>query len=133
VEAVRSQIETGVTLSVVPGQRHPPALCTKLATAYCAGLRLGKLARLNLADVDLQVGTITIRETTFFKSRILPLADTALTALREYLDARVPTTGKPTSSAASSPKALSGRRTGVRSSSAPKPMKAPAASTARAH
>jgi site-specific recombinase XerD len=30
----------------------------------------------------------TIRETKFFKSRILPLADSALSALREYLEAR---------------------------------------------
>jgi len=28
-----------------------------------------ELARLNLADIDLQVGTITVRETKFFKSR----------------------------------------------------------------
>lgn len=59
-----------------------------LVLTYCAGLRLGELARLNLADIDLQVGTITIRETKFFKSRILPLADSALSALREYLEVR---------------------------------------------
>ena len=59
-----------------------------LVLIYCAGLRLGELARLNLGDVDLQVGTITIRETKFFKSRILPLAGSALAALRDYLEAR---------------------------------------------
>jgi integrase len=59
-----------------------------LVLAYCAGLRLGELARLNLGDVDLQSGTIMIRETKFFKSRILPLTDSALGALREYLEAR---------------------------------------------
>ena len=59
-----------------------------LVLAYCAGLRIGELARLNLGDVDLQSGTITIRETKFFKSRVLPLTDSALSALREYLEAR---------------------------------------------
>jgi integrase len=49
---------------------------------------LGELARLNLGDVDLAAGTITIRETKFFKSRILPLADSALRALKEYLAMR---------------------------------------------
>ena len=44
-------------------------------SVYCAGLRVSEIARLSLGDVDLQVGTITIRETKFFKSRILPLAD----------------------------------------------------------
>jgi integrase len=39
-----------------------------LVMAYCAGLRLGELARLDLGDVDLQTGTITIRKTKFFKS-----------------------------------------------------------------
>ena len=56
--------------------------------AYCAGLRLGELARLNLGDVDLESGAITIRETKFFKSRILPLTGSALAALRKYLEAR---------------------------------------------
>ena len=59
-----------------------------LAVGYCAGLRVSEIARLNLGDVDLQVGTITIRETKFFKSRILPLAESVTAALREYLEAR---------------------------------------------
>ena len=67
---------------------RPISLYTMLVLAYCAGLRLGELARLDLGDVDLQTGTITIRETKFFKSRILPLTDSALLALREYLEAR---------------------------------------------
>ena len=54
---------------------RPLTLYTMLVVGYCAGLRVSEIARLNLGDVDLQVGTITIRETKFFKSRILPLAD----------------------------------------------------------
>jgi integrase len=56
--------------------------------ALCAGLRLGELARLTLADVHLDDGTIEIRGTKFFKSRRLPLAPTVLEALRAYLEAR---------------------------------------------
>ena len=67
---------------------RPISLYTMLVLAYCAGLRLGELARLNLADIDLEVGTITIRETKFFKSRILQLTDSAPSALREYMQAR---------------------------------------------
>jgi integrase/recombinase XerD len=67
---------------------RPLSLYTMLVLAYCAGLRVGELARLKLRDVDLQSGTITIRETKFFKSRILPLSDSALSALHEYLEAR---------------------------------------------
>ena len=67
---------------------RPLSLYTMLVLAYCAGLRLGELARMDLGDVDLQVGTISIRETKFFKSRILPLTDSVVAALREYLEAR---------------------------------------------
>lgn len=67
---------------------RPISLYTMLVLAYCAGLRVGELARLDLGDVDLHAGTITIRETKFFKSRILPLTDSVLSALRDYLDAR---------------------------------------------
>jgi integrase len=77
-----------------PSPRAPlrPVSCyTMLVLAYCAGLRLGELARLNVADVDLQSGAIHIRETKFFKSRILPLTNSALLALREYLEARCKT------------------------------------------
>jgi integrase len=59
-----------------------------LLLAYCAGLRRSELARLNLGDVDLRSGTITIRETKFFKTRILPLPDTVMAELRTYIDAR---------------------------------------------
>ena len=59
-----------------------------LVLAYCAGLRLGELVRLDLGDVDLGTGAITIRQTKFFKSRILPLTNSVVAAVREYLDAR---------------------------------------------
>ncbi|WP_292386882.1 tyrosine-type recombinase/integrase [Mesorhizobium sp.] len=59
-----------------------------LLLAYCAGLRRGELARLDLGDVDLQDGTITIRQTKFFKTRILPLPDSVVVELRAYIDAR---------------------------------------------
>ena len=57
-------------------------------SVYCAGLRVSEIAHLNLGDVDLTAGTIAIRETKFFKSRILPLAASVVAALREYLEVR---------------------------------------------
>jgi integrase/recombinase XerD len=67
---------------------RPLTLYTMLAVVYCVGLRVSEIAHLNLGDVDLTAGTIAIRETKFFKSRILPLAGTVITALREYLETR---------------------------------------------
>lgn len=67
---------------------RPINLYTMLVLAYCAGLRIGEIARLTLGDVDMQAGTIAIRETKFFKSRILPLSPSAMEAMGEFLNDR---------------------------------------------
>jgi integrase len=59
-----------------------------LVLAYCAGLRLGEIVRLNLGDDDLETGTIEVRETKFFKTRRLPLSQSAAMVLRSYIEAR---------------------------------------------
>jgi integrase/recombinase XerD len=61
---------------------------TMLAVLYCAGLRVGELARLTLADVSFDNGTLEIRGTKFFKSRRLPLAPGVVDLLRRYVEAR---------------------------------------------
>jgi integrase/recombinase XerD len=66
-----------------------------LALAYCAGLRIGELAALKLCDVDIEHGSIEIRETKFFKSRRLPLASGVVAVLSRYLRARA-AAGAPT-------------------------------------
>ncbi|EQD48345.1 integrase/recombinase, partial [mine drainage metagenome] len=67
---------------------RPLSIYTMLLLAYCAGLWRGELARLDLGDIDLQGGTITVRQTKFFKTRILPLPDSVIAELRAYIDAR---------------------------------------------
>ncbi len=67
---------------------RPLTLYTMIVLAYCAGLRLGEFVRLTLDDVHLDTGEIAICQTKFFKSRTLPLSDTVMAALRDYLDAR---------------------------------------------
>lgn len=69
-------------------QLRPLALHTMIVLGCCAGLRLGELARLELGDVDLGAGVLEVRETKFFKSRSLPLSDSVMSVLREYLTAR---------------------------------------------
>ena len=79
------------TARAYPGRRaplRPVTLSTMLALAYCAGLRLGEIVRLKLRDIDLQAGTIEVRDTKFFKSRQLPVSPSAVAALREYIVAR---------------------------------------------
>jgi integrase/recombinase XerD len=87
-EEVRQLLEMARNFPSPRSPLRPPTLYTMLVLAYCAGLRLGEIVRLNVGDVDLGGGTIEIRDTKFFKSRRLPLASSVLSALRSYLDAR---------------------------------------------
>lgn len=85
---VRRMLEIARSYPSPRAPLRPLSLHTMLLLAYCAGLRRSEVARLDLGDVDLQSGTITIRETKFFKTRILPLPDTVMVELRAYIDAR---------------------------------------------
>lgn len=55
---------------------------------YTTGMRRGELARLQLGDVDEQLGTLQIRDSKFHKSRCVPLSVSALSALQELLIVR---------------------------------------------
>jgi integrase/recombinase XerD len=67
---------------------RPLSLYTMVVLAYCAGLRLGEIVALTVADVHCNDDTIEIRDTKFFKSRRLPLPPGVMTALKHYLVAR---------------------------------------------
>lgn len=56
-----------------------------LSLLACTGLRISEALRLQLADVDLDAGLLTIRETKFHKSRLVPVHPSATTALRAYV------------------------------------------------
>jgi len=85
---VRRMLEVARTYPSPRVPLRPLSMYTMLLLAYCAGLRRGELARLDLGDVNLGDGTITIRQTKFFKTRILPLPDSVVVELRAYIDAR---------------------------------------------
>jgi len=59
-----------------------------LVLAYCAGLRIGEIVRLNVGDFNIDDRVIEVRGTKFFKSRRLPLSESAVAALQSYLAAR---------------------------------------------
>ncbi|GLO79870.1 tyrosine-type recombinase/integrase [Sulfitobacter pontiacus] len=85
---IRHMLEVARSYPSPHAQLRPLTLYTMILLAYCAGLRRSEIARLDLGDVDLRSGTITIRETKFYKTRILPQSDSVMTELRVYLDAR---------------------------------------------
>jgi integrase len=52
---------------------------------YATAVRTGEAPRLRLADVDLDYGVVTIRETKFYESRLVPLGSDVVQLLRKYL------------------------------------------------
>jgi len=59
-------------------------LRTLLLLLYGAGLRLGEAIRLNMGDVDLNQAVLTIRQTKFFKMRLVPTGEDLTRALIGY-------------------------------------------------
>ena len=64
-----------------PQLRFAPCCCS-YTEQVCGS---GEALRLRLADVDLDNGVITIRETKFYKSRLVPLGRDIVQILRKYL------------------------------------------------
>lgn len=67
-----------------------------LLLLYGAGLRVGEALSLNLEDVDLKQAVIIVRDTKFFKTRLVPLGTDLNEVLAKYA-ARRKETGQPSS------------------------------------
>ncbi|WP_027056294.1 tyrosine-type recombinase/integrase [Mesorhizobium erdmanii] len=52
------------------------------------GMRLGEVLNLDLEDIDLDHGVLTIRNTKFGKSRLVPVHATTCAVLKQYLEQR---------------------------------------------
>jgi integrase len=61
---------------------------TLIGLLAVAGMRVGEAIRLDRPDADLDVGVLTIRQSKFGKSRLIPLHPTTTAALRGYLRLR---------------------------------------------
>jgi integrase/recombinase XerD len=62
-----------------------PTCRTLLLLLYGTGLRIGEALGLDLADVDLESALLRIRETKFYKTRIVPVGADLNRVLRDYL------------------------------------------------
>jgi integrase/recombinase XerD len=81
-------LETTKSFESTKSPLRAASLHMMILLTYCAGLRIGELARLTLADVDVEENVIHIRNTKFFKSRNLPLAPSVGLVLKDYLEVR---------------------------------------------
>jgi len=55
-----------------------------LALLWCTGMRRREIVRLTHADVDLRQGVLMVRQTKFFKDRMIPLGASVVRALESY-------------------------------------------------
>jgi len=69
---------------------EPHTVRTLLLLLYGTGLRIGEALRLNLGDFDIAEGVLTIRETKFFKSRLVPVGSDLHRVLRTYINQQWP-------------------------------------------
>lgn len=80
-----------VSTSAVCGQRVPMeayVFRTLIVILYGACLRLGEALRLTMNEVDLDQGVLYIRDTKFYKSRLVPLGKDLHKVLRHYVKQR---------------------------------------------
>jgi len=72
-----------------PRNKLRPYTCRMLILLlYGAGLRISEALSLTLADVDLPAGVLTIRESKFYKTRLVPMSPALTGALGTYVAQR---------------------------------------------
>lgn len=76
------------------GPLRGPTYATIFSLLFGLGLRVGEVARLRCRDVDQERGLLTIRETKFSKSRLIPMGPQLAHRLAAFLAARTGRVGR---------------------------------------
>jgi integrase len=84
---VAALIDTARALGPADSLR-PRTFATLIGLLACTGLRISEALTLQDEDADLDIGVLTVRQTKFHKSRLVPLHTSALKTLRDYVSAR---------------------------------------------
>jgi integrase len=86
-EEIADLLRTCARLSPVGGLR-PWTYATLFGLLASTGLRISEALRLRKSDVDLEAGVLSVIETKFHKSRLVPLHASTTQALRTYAEHR---------------------------------------------
>ncbi len=79
----RNELWKGPQRLVVPAVYE-----TIIGLMWVTGMRIGEVVKLNLEDLDFKKNIIYIRETKFYKSRLIPVQPSTMAALGHYIDER---------------------------------------------
>jgi len=66
----------------------PHTYATIIALLWVTGMRIGEVVKLKIEDIDMDNGIICVRQTKFFKSRLIPLSASSTQALIAYKNRR---------------------------------------------
>ncbi len=70
------------------GALLPYTYATIIGLLWVTGMRISEIVRLKIEDVDTNNGILYVRQTKFFKSRLIPLSPSATQALIAYKEQR---------------------------------------------
>jgi integrase len=84
---IAALIEAARSLAPADGLRRR-TYAALVGLMACTGLRITEALTLETGDVDLDAGVLTVRQTKFHKSRLVPLHPSAAGVLRDYAAAR---------------------------------------------
>ncbi|HSY67437.1 MAG TPA: tyrosine-type recombinase/integrase [Edaphobacter sp.] len=87
-EELRRSLDATEVLRVGHSPQVPAMYRTLILLLYGTGMRIGEALRLTLQDVDLTEQVITIRDTKFFKTRLVPIGPRLNRELIGYTDRR---------------------------------------------
>ena len=90
-QELRSLMEAIPSCQRFPLYIEPCTLRAILLLLYGAGLRRNEVLKLSIADVDLPNGVLTIRESKFFRSRLVPIGGQLTKVLSDYAHWRTAT------------------------------------------
>ena len=88
VDELRRILESAESCRRPRSDLSPSALRTLILLMYGTALRTSEALSLRICDVDLFGTVLTIRESKFFKSRLVPLGSKTVRVLTDYIDHR---------------------------------------------
>lgn len=81
-------LDATTTLSTSLSRLQAATYRTLLLVLYGAGLRISEAIGLELHDVDLEQRILTVRDTKFYKTRLVPIGPRLTSALAAYIEQR---------------------------------------------
>ena len=87
-EELRRLLESTSVLQIGHSPHVPAIYRTLLLLLYGSGMRIGEALGLTLQDVDLSGQVITVRDTKFFKTRLVPIGSKLTLELAAHIERR---------------------------------------------